>query len=340
MDSNILLIYTGGTVGMHKNPETNALAPVNFEILKSDIPELDLLDCNIEYLSFEKPIDSSEMNPERWVELAGMIADNYHSFDGFVILHGSDTMAYTASALSFLLENLGKPVILTGSQLPLGILRSDARENLMNSLEIASMIGSDGNALVQEVTVYFESRLYRGNRVFKNSSENFEAFESYNYPVLAESGVNLKFNMTALSRLQNGVFMAHNKMTSKVAVITLFPGITGAIINAVHEKGVKGIILQTYGSGNAPYSDHLFEAIDEAIKSGIKIANISQCKAGTVVPGKYESGMMLKKLGVLNGKDMTLEAGITKMMFMLTLRLSEKAFNKMYSESLKGELTN
>lgn len=340
MSSKVLVIYTGGTVGMHKDPESGALKPLDFDGLRKHIPELQLLPCEIDSISFNDPIDSSNMSASEWIELATIIEENYHQYDGFVILHGSDTMAYTSSALSFMLENLEKPVILTGSQLPIGILRSDAKENLINSIEIAALKDKNDESLIQEVAVYFEYKLYRGNRVFKNSSENFEAFESLNYPALAEAGVNMKINHRFLNKGTNGVFRAHKKMNTNVAVVQLFPGFNAKIFNAVVETGVEGIILLSFGAGNTPTNSELFSSIKKAQEKGMKIANITQCRAGGVSPGMYEAGRGLKDLGVLNGKDMTLEAGLTKMMFLLELKLSEKAFIKHYSDSLKGELTN
>lgn len=339
MKSNVLVIYTGGTIGMQKDPDTGALMPLEIDGLIRHIPEMALLDCNISSVSFETPIDSSDMSAKEWIELATIIEDHYHSYDGFVILHGSDTMAYTSSALSFLLENLDKPVILTGSQLPIGILRSDAKENIINSLEIASAKDLEGKSIVQEVCIYFEYKLYRGNRVFKNSSENFEAFESFNYPPLAEAGVNIKYRKRFLNKGTNGVFRAHKTLNTNVAVIPLFPSFNPDIIQMMIDKNVEGIILLTFGSGNTPTNEVFFKAIEEGINKGIKIANITQCRGGGVRPGMYAAGLAIQKLGVLDGKDMTMEAGLTKMMFLLSLKLSDKAFKRLYSEPLKGELT-
>ncbi len=339
LDSSVLLIYTGGTIGMQQDPETGGLKPFDFDSLLSQIPELGAINCNIDSFSFDEPIDSSSMIPDDWIALGKVIEKNYHDYDGFVILHGTDTMAFTSSALSFLLENLNKAVILTGSQLPIGILRSDARENLINSIEIAAAKDASGESLIKEVAVYFEYKLYRGNRVFKNSSQDFNAFQSLNYPLLAESGVRLQYNKYALYPKQNGMFYAHSKMDNCVIVIRLFPGISEIIFKAMMTTPAKGIILHSFGAGNTPKESWFLKLVEEAITRGVFIANITQCRGGGVTAELYDAGIRLKKLGVLSGGDMTIEAGLTKMMFLLSSKLSQKAFKNLYIKSLKGELT-
>jgi len=339
LDTSVLLIYTGGTIGMQQDPETGALKPFDFHSLLKQIPELELIDCNIDSFSFDEPIDSSSMTPGDWIVLGKVIEKNYHDYDGFVILHGTDTMAFTASALSFLLENLNKAVILTGSQLPIGILRSDARENLINSIEIAAAKDAKGDNLLHEVAVYFEYKLYRGNRVFKNSSQDFNAFQSLNYPHLAVAGVSLKYNKHALYPKQSGMFYAHSNMENCVNVIRLFPGMSETVFKAMMTTPAKGIILHTFGAGNTPKESWFYKLIESAINRGVFVANITQCRGGGVTSGLYAAGIKLQKLGVLSGGDMTIEAGLTKMMFLLSRDLSPKAFKNLYIKSLKGELT-
>ena len=339
MKSNVLIIYTGGTIGMQKSEKDGSLKPFDFDSVLSKIPDLKLIDCTIDSVSFKVPIDSSNMSPDQWIELGQIIEDNYHVYDGFVILHGTDTMAFTASALSFLLENLNKPVILTGSQLPIGIIRSDARENLINSVEIASAKNKKGEARIKEVAVYFENKLFRGNRVFKNSSEDFEAFQSFNYPELAEAGVKLKYNEHAIYPKQSGMFHAHTQLENKVSIVQIFPGMTQEIFAAMMNVPAKGIILHTFGAGNAPNVEWFFDVIRKVIDNGVYVANITQCRSGGITPGLYEVGTELQNLGVLDGKDMTIEAALTKMMFLLARGLRPQTLKKLYVESIKGEFT-
>jgi L-asparaginase len=323
---------------MRQSKKDGSLEPFDFDSLLKQIPELSFLDCTIETHSFGDPVDSSNMTPDHWIRLGQIIEEEYHNHDGFVILHGTDTMAFTASALSFLLENLNKPVILTGSQLPIGILRSDARENLINSVEIAARKNSDGKSTVKEVAVYFEYKLYRGNRVFKNSSENFDAFKSPNYPELAEAGVKLKFNSYALYPEQSGMFHAHTRMENKVGVVRVFPGLTEEVFRAMVLAPVKGIIIHTFGAGNVPNAPWFFDVIREALENGVCVANVTQCRSGGVTPGLYAAGKELQNLGVLNSGDMTIEAALTKMMFLLARNLPIKTLKKLYEHPIKGEL--
>ena len=294
-NTKILLIYTGGTIGMQKDFETGALKAFNFSKLLQRVPELKLLDCAIETISFENPIDSSNISPKSWVAIAEVIEQNYTAFDGFVVLHGSDTMSYSASALSFMLENLGKPVIFTGSQLPIGDLRTDAKENLITAIQIASL-QENGKPVITEVGLYFEYKLYRGNRTTKISAEHFNAFTSPNYPFLIESGVHLKVNKDLLLPLdENQPLRVHKVFDTQVVILKMFPGINQKVLKTlVHIPDLKGIVLETYGSGNAPTEEWFIELLQKAIISGIHIVNVTQCSGGSVNMGKYETSSELK----------------------------------------------
>lgn len=337
---NILLIYTGGTIGMIKDPDTGALKAFDFENLLDRIPELKLLDCEIHTISFDNPIDSSNMNPDYWIQIAEIIENNYDDFDGFVVLHGSDTMSYSASALSFMFENLAKPIIFTGSQLPIGDLRTDAKENLITSIQMASL-QKNGKPVIREVGLYFEYKLYRGNRTTKINAEHFEAFESLNYPHLAESGVHLNVSEEALFKPNiRKKLVVHKTFNTNIALIKLFPGISEPILESIlNTSDLKGVILETYGAGNTTTRPWFIDLLKQTIKKGIPIINVTQCSGGSVRMGQYETSSQLKQIGLISGKDITTEAALTKLMFMLGEGVSIKTFKTIFETSLRGEMS-
>jgi len=334
---NIFIIYTGGTIGMVKD-ETGTFVPFDFELIKRNLPDLSRLHYKLTVHSFEPIIDSSNMKPEIWIEMAQIIKDNYANYDGFVILHGSDTMAFPASVLSFLLEGLQKPVILSGSQLPIGEIRTDARENMMTALEIASA-KQDGISIIQEVCILFDNKLFRGNRSFKYNSAKFEAFRSPNYPVLVEAGIHLKYNTDALLNNIDKEFILHTKLDNRVAVLKLFPGISAQTIKAVLDSDVRSIVMETFGSGNTTTDTWFLDLLKEAIEQGKNILNISQCKVGSVELGRYETSQGLKSIGVLNGYDLTFEAAVTKLMYLQGELEDQKEVAYWIEKDIRGELT-
>lgn len=338
--SKVLLIYTGGTIGMMQDVRTGELKPFDFKSLKEQVPELNKFDIELSSISFKDPIDSSNMHPNVWIELAQLIEKNYNKVDGFVVLHGSDTMSFTASALSFMLENLSKPVVLTGSQLPIGIIRTDGKENLITAIEIAGAKNKKGQPKVNEVCIYFEYKLYRGNRTFKYNSQHFDAFKSPNYPALAEAGVDINYNTSAFLKTTKKSLKIYTKLDNDIAVLKLFPGISKKITSAIiNTPGIKAIVLETFGAGNATTQEWFINELKNAISKNIIILNITQCSEGKVVQGMYETSSQLKKIGVIGGADLTFESAITKLMFLLGQNLSHSKIKKLLEENLRGELT-
>ncbi|MCH2232708.1 MAG: asparaginase [Crocinitomicaceae bacterium] len=335
---NVLLIYTGGTIGMVNDPETGALIPFNFEHLYENVPELRQFDYTINVASIDEPIDSSEMQPSNWAAIAKTIFDKYTHYDGFVILHGSDTMAYTASALSYMLQGIRKPIILTGSQLPIGQIRTDGKENLITAVEIAGMKDLDGNAILQEVAIYFEYRLYRGNRTSKVSANHFEAFQSGNYPNLAEAGVNIFFQPEYLFRTELSAPTLVTEMDNAVAVIRLFPGINIEHYASIFES-TKGIVIESFGAGNAPSNKSLEKALSDYTAKGGLLLNVTQCSSGSVSLGKYETNEIFTRVGAVNGKDLTTEAAVTKLMFVLAQNIDIELKKEILEKNLCGELS-
>ena len=337
--ASILLIYTGGTIGMIENPETGLLEVFDFQHLAENVPELKFLGHHVDTYQFDPPLDSSAMGPDSWMKIVKIIADTYQKYDGFVILHGTDTMSYTASALSFMLENLAKPVILTGSQLPIGMLRTDGKENLITAIEIAAA-KENGFPIVPEVCVFFENELMRGNRTCKANADNFNAFRSYN-PSLAHAGIHIKYDVTQIYYpVSRRPLKPHYLLDRNIAILKLFPGISPSVVESIlNIPGLKGVVMETFGSGNAPLNKWFLEMLEDAVGRGVVIVNVSQCRAGSVEMHRYETGQKLLEIGVISGYDSTTESAVTKLMFLFGHGLTPNEVKEHMNCSLIGEIT-
>jgi L-asparaginase len=337
---SVLIIYTGGTIGMVHNPKTGSLIPINFKHITKHLPVLGNSGLKLESVSFNPVKDSSDIDPAFWVQMAEIIEQNYDNYDGFVVLHGTDTMAYSASALSFMITNLSKPVIFTGSQLPIGLLRTDGRENLITSIEIAAA-HENGVPVVTEVCIYFDNKLTRGNRTTKLSAEHFDAFSSPNYPPLAEVGLHLKYNYSQIKYPKRIKKLIVNKtFDNNVAILKLFPGINRNFVQAVmRTKGLRALIIETFGSGNAPTYKWFLDDIKSFIKDGGIIFNVTQCHGGSVEMGLYETSREMLAAGVVSGKDITSEASVTKLMYLLGKYKKNKDVLKYLSRPISGEMS-
>ncbi len=334
----IMIIYTGGTLGMVFNRQ-GALAPFNFKYILEAIPSLKSFNLKLTVASFKHLIDSSDVNPEHWAQIATLIEESYDEIDGYIVIHGTDTMAFTASALSFMLEGLNKPVIFTGSQLPIGAARSDARENLITAIEIAAQT-IDNRTIVSEVCIYFNNLLLRGNRAKKVESVQFDAFQSENYPVLAEAGVIIEYNFSALKAHEPKTKLNVRKnLSQKVAILKIFPGISKNLVQAVlSSEGLKGLVIETFGAGNAPSEGWFIDLLKEAIENGLLVLNVSQCMGGKVIQGRYQTSKKLATIGVVSGNDITSEAAITKLMYILSYLNSAEEQRRYLTKSLRGEM--
>jgi L-asparaginase len=333
----VLIIYTGGTIGMIKDPLTGALSNVDFNLISHHVPEINRLNIEIDSVSFSEPVDSSEIQPNHWVEIVETIDTNYEEYQGFVVLHGSDTMAFTAAALSFMTEGLQKPVILTGSQLPIGVIRTDGKENLITALEIAAATNDEGKSLVTEVAVYFDYKLLRGNRCTKYSAENFEAFRSPNYPELASAGVHLQYFQEDMYRSPEPAVGYRKELNSRVGLVKLYPGMPFELyVQVFNRETTDAVVLETFGAGNSPKIQLLFDTLSNFIKDGGIVLNITQCSSGSVEQGMYDTSSEFTKMGVLSGGDMTTEAALTKLMVFVERDAPSAAKDKIMN-NLRGE---
>lgn len=341
LTNRVLLIYTGGTIGMGRNPKTGALEPLDFDRLYEAMPELQYVEVDVDVYQFRPPLDSSDMTPDMWAKIVDIITNRYDKYDGFVILHGTDTMAYSASALSFMLQNLTKPVIFTGSQLPMGQLRTDGKENVLTSIELAAAHDAEGHPLVPEVSIYFSGRLIRGNRATKINADGFRAFDSQNYPHLCDAGVNFLFHHHHILKPDyTQPVKPFTKMDPNVIVFSLFPGIQQNILgHVIDAPELRGIVLRSFGSGNAPQEKWLQHMLQEAHERGIVVVNISQCARGIVEMNRYEAGYHLKMAGVISGRDSTVEAAVTKLMHLLGRYDDYHTIRQKMSRNLAGEIT-
>ena len=342
MERSILIIYTGGTIGMKQDPVDFTLKPFNFGQILSEVPEIRKFVCRVDTYSFSPLIDSSDAQPEFWIDLARLIKKEYANYDGFVVLHGTDTMSFTASALSFMLENLEKPVVFTGSQLPIGMLRTDGKENLISAVEIASAADEQGRPIVPEVTVFFDSHLYRGNRTIKYSAENFWAFRSENAPALADTGIHIKYNIDEIRypKQYGNPLKISETLDTDVAILKIFPGMRENMVRAlVGTKGLRALILETFGSGNAPTQKWFLDIISEADRRGLIMMNITQCIAGCVDMEAYATGIELKKMGVVSGYDSTLEAALAKLFYLMGKYANNDDVKRELNKNLRGEIS-
>ena len=343
MDSRILLIYTGGTIGMKQDPVTKLLKPFDFNQIMDEVPDLAKFGYHIDNVSFNPVIDSSDVSPDFWVRLAGIIEERYELYDGFVVLHGTDTMAYSASVLSFMLEDLEKPVIFTGSQLPIGMLRTDGKENLISSIELAAARDGEGHPMVPEVCVFFESRLYRGNCTRKFNAEDFNAFRSENCPVLAEAGIHIRFNRQTIVRpnIWERSLKVHTALDTRVAVLKIFPGIRQEAVDAcLAIEGLRAVVLETFGSGNAPSDQRFLDSIASFTAKGGIVVNVTQCPAGSVNMETYANGEGLKRAGAVSGRDMTTEAVLAKLFVLMGQSADNARVRVMMGKNLRGEFSN